>query len=105
MVNWNIIELERQSTDDLVTSVHWEATLSEEVTNDGNTQTYGSRAYGSVRLERGQDFIPFQDLTKETVIGWVKDKLGSEEVARIEASLQTQIDDQKIPPILKGVPW
>lgn len=105
MINWNIVELERQSTDDLITSVHWEVTLSEEVIIDGNTQTYGSRAYGSVRLERGDIFIPFVDLTKELVISWVKDKLGEQEVIRLETSLQNHINEQKAPSMLKGVPW
>lgn len=105
MVNWNIVQLERQSDDDLVTVVHWEATLAEEVVNGEETKVYSSRVYGCVSLERGDTFTPFVELTKELVVGWVKDKLGEEEVTRFETSLQNQINEQKTPQVLKGLPW
>jgi hypothetical protein len=106
MANWKVLELERKSEDGLVTVVHWEATLSEQVSiGEENTKKYSSRVYGSISLSKGEEFIPFEELTQETVINWVKNCLGQEEVNRLEDILQEQINNQKNPPILKGVPW
>ena len=50
--------------------------------------------------------IPYADLTPEIVIGWVQEKPGGEEkVAEIEAALQSQIDEQRMPTAAAGVPW
>jgi hypothetical protein len=50
--------------------------------------------------------IPYADLTKEVVLGWVQDKLGGpEKIAEIEAALQAQIDEQQAPTKAAGVPW
>ncbi len=49
--------------------------------------------------------IPFADLTEDTVVGWVKDKLGADKVANIEAQLQAQLDEQTAPTIATGLPW
>ena len=49
---------------------------------------------------------PFENLTEEVVVGWVKEALGGEEkVAEIEAALQNQIDLKITPVSAAGVPW
>jgi alpha-acetolactate decarboxylase len=112
MVNWKIIELERKPQNGYVTTVHWEVKMSETVEVDQEEKTFHSRTYGcfSTTNENGDisidsNFIPFEQLTQQTVIQWVKDKLGLEEVSRIENDLQQQIDKQKNPPIVTGKPW
>lgn len=102
MTVWKVLELERQSVDDLVTVVHWEATQSEETEDK---KVYNSRVYGSINLSRGEEFVPFDQLTEETVIGWVKASLGEAQLVEIDKGLKDLIDRQKVPPILKGVPW
>lgn len=37
--------------------------------------------------EPDQNFIPFEQLTKEEVLNWVKEDLGQEEVSRIETKV------------------
>ena len=49
--------------------------------------------------------IPFADLTEDTVVGWVKDKLGAEKVTEIETALQAQLDEQTAPTKAQGLPW
>jgi hypothetical protein len=50
--------------------------------------------------------IPYADLTKEVVLGWVQDKLGGpEKITEIENALQAQIDEQQAPTKAAGVPW
>ena len=93
--SWAIAQLERNTTDGIVFTVHW--TLS---ANDG---TYASSAYGSIGLEQPEgNVIPYADLTPEIVIGWVQDKL---DVPAIESSLQAQLDEQAAPTKAAGVPW
>ena len=96
---WNIAQLERHTADGIVFTVHYTVAA-----NDG---TYSSSAYGSVGLEQPEgDVIPYADLTPELVIGWVQDKLGGEEkVTEIEAALQAQLDEQRAPSKVFGVPW
>jgi hypothetical protein len=45
------------------------------------------------------NFIPYEDLTNEIVIGWIQSELDVEGVSNIEASIQGQIDSQINPPV------
>jgi hypothetical protein len=95
---WNIAQLERETADGYVYTVHY--------TVDANDGTYSAGAYGSVGLDKPETLVPFTDLTKELVVGWVKAALGGDEkVAEIEAALQGQLDEQKAPTKASGVPW
>lgn len=96
--SWKIGQLERETQDGYVYTAHY--TVSAE---DG---TYSAGAYGSIGLERPEgDLIPFDALTEETVIGWVKDKLTQEKVDEVEAALQNQLDEKRQPTRAAGVPW
>ena len=93
-ITYSIVQLDRQTSDGLVTTAHYTVNAV-----DGE-HTAGS--YGTVGFERGESFIAYASLTEAQVIAWVKDKL---EVAEIEAGLQAQIDAQKNPKTATGVPW
>jgi hypothetical protein len=96
---WKIAQLERETSDGYVFTAHY--------TVDANDGTYSAGAYGSLGLERPEgELIPFSELDEETVVGWVKEKLGGEEkVAEIEAALQAQLDEQRAPTKAAGLPW
>jgi hypothetical protein len=94
MIQYEIRQLERQTQDGLVITAHWSAELSK----DG----YSASTYGTVSFERGDSFIPFENLTKEQVTDWVKAKLNTQE---IENSLNAQIEAQKTPTSISGIPW
>lgn len=98
-ITWDIATLERQLSDGMVTTVHY--TVSAE--DQGKT----SGAYGSLGLEPTDpnNFIAYDDLTKAEVIGWVKDKLGTEQVTNIETGLENQIEQELNPTSANGVPW
>ena len=93
-ITWTISQLDRQTSDGLVTTAHWRVNAV-----DGE---YSAGSYGTVGFKRGDTFIAYDSLTEAQVIAWVKDKL---EVAEIEASLQAQIDAKKNPVTATGVPW
>jgi len=94
---WKIANLERETEDGFVFTAHY--------TVNADDGTYTSGAYGSLSFERPDNLVPFSQLTEATVIGWVKEKLGEEKVAEIEAALQSQINEQKHPTKAAGVPW
>ena len=99
---WNISQLDRELADGYVHAAHWRCdAVSSELREDG--EPYRAGAYGSVGLERPEsDLIPFDDLTKDQVIGWVKSKLNE---AEIEAAIEGQLAEQITPTRGQGVPW
>lgn len=91
---WTIAQLDRQTSDGLVTTAHWRV--------DAVDGEHSAGAYGTVGFERGDTFIAYDSLTEAQVIAWVKDKL---DVAEIEAGLTAQINAKKNPVSETGVPW
>ena len=85
--------------DGAVYTVHWTASLEE----DGETAS----AYGSIGLgdPDPSSFVPFDQLTKEKVVGWVLSTLGVDQVVSIEEALHKQIQQKLYPTSSAGVPW
>jgi hypothetical protein len=97
---WAIANLERHTDSGIVYTAHWTVSATTEATSAG--------AYGSIGLEapaEGDEVIPYEELTQEIVVGWVRDKLGEEQVASTEAALAAQIAEQLAPVKMSGVPW
>ena len=93
---WNIANLERTTADGKVTTVHY--------TVDATDGTYNAGAYGSIGVD-GDVAVPYKDLTEAVVIGWVKDQLGPDKVAEVEAALDAQLKEQAAPTHAAGLPW
>jgi hypothetical protein len=95
--NWNCKTVDAYPQDgeytDLVYNVHWIVTgVSDELNPEGIA--YSATNIGTQTLDTSEvtDFIPFEDLTNEQVVAWTKGAMGEEQVASIEASIQSQID-------------
>ena len=93
---WEVNTLQRELSDGYVIKVIYRV--------NGTDGTYQTRLTGEVDLEKPETLIPYKDLTAETVIGWVKAKLGSE-VATIEKAIDENITLQKTPTHGVGTPW
>ena len=110
-IKWSInqldYEISKDSKSNVVTSVHWGATDSKEVTKDGKKVTYSGRSYGSIGLDTSDlsSFVAYDKLDEDTVVGWVKASLGDDEVKLIEDGIANQIDAQENPTTGKGKPW
>ena len=96
MTTWKIVNMERDAQTGFVSTVHW--TCSDV---DGD---YSGSTYGSLGLS-GELVTPYENLTEETVIGWVKAVMGEETVAAHEAAVAAQIADAKEPAVAVGTPW
>ena len=97
---WEVNTLQRELADGYVNKVIYRV--------NGTDGTYQIRATGEVDLPKPDTLVPYKDLTQETVIGWVKAKLDADEagtVAKIEASIDANINLQKTPTHGVGKPW
>jgi hypothetical protein len=102
--NWNVVKMEaypeKDGLTDVVFHVHWTLT--------GIDGAYEGNTYGSVNiaLDESVTYTPYNELTQEQVIGWVKEILGEEQVASLEANVATQIQNQINPPVVTPpLPW
>ena len=95
--SWRVANMERETADGFVFTVHYTVSADDGV--------YSSGAYGSLGLERPDNLIPFDQLTEDVVVGWVKNKFGEEKVTEIEAALQEQLDQKHSPTKAAGLPW
>ena len=93
-ITWKINNLERQTSDGLVTVVHWTA-----IAVDGD---YSASINNTQALERGESFVSYDTLTEETVLGWLWGKIDK---AAVEAALEAQIEAKKAPVTANGLPW
>lgn len=101
MATWTIANLERNVADGGVTVAHWRVTESETVGDD----TFTASAYGTVGFTPdpdADDFVAYDSLTEEVVMGWVWTEVNQEET---EAALTANIEGQKNPVSADGMPW
>ena len=71
---------------------------------DDGDGDYSSVATGECDYtQSGDTFVPYDQLTQEQVIGWVKESLGADTVTSLEAGLDAQIAAQK--QVALGMPW
>ena len=104
-MNWKINTLEYTNDSDKgVVVAHWDCSHTE-VGEGDDALSYSGRRYGSYSFQpepSSEDYIAFDDLTEEIVLGWVKAEVGEEDV---EASITAQIEAKKNPATLKGLAW
>ena len=97
---WNIAQLERHLKDGAVFTAHWTVNLQDQGESAG---CYGS--IGFTVTENPENFIPYENLTKQIVVGWVQDAMGEEQVSNIGTSLHAQIQQKLHPTNAQGIPW
>jgi len=83
------------SHSDVVYNVHWRLN-AESDQQDAEGNNYSASVYGthSVNADDISNFIPFADLTNDTVTGWVKTGMGDDEVQSLKDELDSNIDSQ-----------
>ena len=101
-ITWNISQLDcvpqAPEGQNYVITVHW--------TCNGTDGAYNASVYSTCSLPvvQGETFIPYQDLTLETVLGWIWAN-GVDKDAT-EAAVHQQIQNAKNPPVVSlPLPW
>lgn len=75
---------------------------------DGTDGPNSGTIYGDVNTTytAGGPFTPYNQLTQDQVIGWVKEALGPEGIAEAQANVDAQIAAAANPPVVSPpLPW
>jgi hypothetical protein len=119
---WAIAQLEHETADGFVFTAHWTVSAVSDVVKPGVEDEaesfYSAGAYGSIGFQRPDNLIPYENLTEEIVVGWVKEKLSEvsesedpdaepekSQLQQIEEALAANIESQIHPTSESGVPW
>ena len=98
MIIWTIQLTEYTNDSDKgIVTCHWRVTAE-----DGD---YTASAYGTCGFTpdpSADGFVPYDNLTEADVLAWVYESVDKD---AIEAGLTAQIEDQKAPKTVAGVPW
>ena len=93
-ITWTISTLDRDVATGFVKTAHWQATAV-----DGE---HTASIYSTASWADGTVNTPYENLTPETVLGWVWESVDK---TATEAALAAQIEAQKNPVTATGTPW
>lgn len=93
-----IIDLVRYSQNGGVCVVKWEAHQREDAYEASVT---GAEVF--YPDPSSEDFVPYEDLTHDDVVSWLENTKGW--TSSTQARLLKQIQEEKHPSILNGIPW
>ena len=101
---WKIAQLDCAPSVDgqtnVVSMVHWRVSA----TDGANTaEVYGTQP---LSFDAKNAFIDYFELTKDEVIGWVQEAIGTTAVTALQESLDRQLEALASPPIVSPkLPW
>lgn len=101
--DWRMNPLEcytsKDGNDKVVYRIHWQL--------QGVTGSYQAIAMGVEHLPLPSgSFIPFENLTKETIQGWILEQMGQDRYNQITGSIEQQILEKINPSVLiLQPPW
>ncbi len=98
---WSIVDLEHSVSEGRVTTAYWKITAGEWPINVHLSGVTILPPKGPM----DKSFIPFEELTEDIILGWVKNQLGREKVTILEATANRQLENLNNPDIVKGLPW
>ncbi len=101
-INWRVTDLTRDLLDGFVMKVSY---IAEIVHKESDGVTYSCARTSELNLERPETLIPYDELSNDIVIGWLKDQLGLETCKFIEDSLIAEFNEQRTPTLGYGFPW
>lgn len=87
---------------DVVVSAQWN------ILGEDQGYTYNLAGWQQFKLEQGEGFVPYNQLTEAQVIQWVKDTLGENGVANMEAAVQGSLNsliNPPVEPVITALPW
>ena len=104
-VTWSVNDLKYNAADGGVFEVRWSCTATDDA-DPSCTALEAGKATWEYDTE-AEDWVAIADLTEETVLAWVKEHLGAEEVAKIEENRKGKVDAQvaRKTAVVSGLPW
>jgi len=100
---WKILDMKRNTSDDGVVEVKWELRATADT---GETAVEAGELKIDSYDASSPDFVPYEDLTEDTVLSWVWDDLGDQK-AEIESDRTAKVNAQlaKKAAEATGLPW
>ena len=105
---WKLISLKKTDSaniSNIIVGTRWECTGTDE---EGNTGVFNGATPFSLASVDPNNFIDWNNLTQETVLGWIQDILNRGGFDHVQAQIQKQIDAKKSPVIevsSNSFPW
>lgn len=103
-INWTIDGMDvvpnKSVYTNVVSNIHWRVLATYE--------NYMISVYGeeSIEYQLRETFIPYEELTQETVINWVKQTMGIEKVTEIENMVTEKLNNLVNPEVVAlSLPW
>ena len=83
----------KDSKSDVIYTVHWRLTATDDTNKDSDGNFWSSYNYGSQILDTSDlsSFKAFASVTASDVQGWVEAAMGADEVTKMKTSLDGQI--------------
>jgi hypothetical protein len=113
--NWNFnpltCETHQDGYNNVVVTVHWQYSAQSGSLNDADefVPQYTAQNIGTQSFTfnpSAEEFIPFDQLTKEIVTDWVETAMGEDNIVQMQESLVRNIEDQITPRIVNlPAPW
>tara|TARA_R100000458_G_scaffold56408_2_gene61288 strand:+ start:2733 stop:3095 length:363 start_codon:yes stop_codon:yes gene_type:complete len=86
---------------DVVTIIAWRVTATDGtfVDPDGATRPLSASTVDSIEITPPDpnNFTPYNNITESQAVGWVKDALGDDRVAAVEAQVSSAVEEKKTP--------
>ena len=106
LFTWKLVSLRKvdiPNFNNVVINVRWEKIGTDSEGNAGVFQ--GATPFKLSALEE-QNFVPFENLTEETVIGWIQSAVTGEYEDFVNTSIYKQLSDKRNPGVESSVmPW
>jgi hypothetical protein len=103
---WKITSLKTKTengNEGAVVQTYWTKTGVDEDNHEGTFS--GATPFSSLNMPAGSTFIPFQDLTEEIVLGWIRAVVIGGYEEHVNAQIQKQIDEKHNPITETQMPW
>tara|TARA_R100000734_G_C3241758_1_gene46192 strand:+ start:111 stop:578 length:468 start_codon:yes stop_codon:yes gene_type:complete len=107
-IDFNTDIVEAVKAKDAVLYTDKDTLLVEKAVKVGDIKTPAVKAVEAKDPWASVDFVEYDKLTEDIVVGWIKSILGDDKVKEIEDNVAAQIDAQENPPAAtegNGVPW
>ena len=106
---WTITNTEYTNDSDKgVVHAAWQASDSEVIGSGDDVVTHTGTVSGMESFypdPSSADYIAYESLDEDTIIGWVQTELGEDKVDNIASTVAAKIVESKTPSSAWGIPW
>ncbi len=103
--SWQVTNMNTKNDGDLenaVIKVYWLKTGVDEDGVEGSCM--GESTFNMAEISP-EEFVPYEDLTEEIVLGWVQSTINEAYHEGIDEQIQNVINEKKNPVMSPGLPW